>query len=76
MTQLFEPTPEFPDDTPIAQIRFPTRIRRVLTAQGLNTVGEVREASDAMLLTLPDFGRASITYLRQTLGQREHERAG
>jgi DNA-directed RNA polymerase alpha subunit len=63
MTQLFDPTPDFPDYTPIAQIRFPTRIRRVLTAQGLNTVGEVREASDAMLLTLPDFGRASITYL-------------
>ena len=69
MTQLFDPTPAFPDDTLIAHIRFPTRIRRVLTTQGLNTVGEVREASDAMLLSLPDFGPGSITYLRQTLGR-------
>jgi len=75
MTQLFDPTPEFPEDTPIAQIRFPSRIRNVLVAEGLTTVGEVRDASDAMLLTLQNFGHASVAYLRQALGRRDQERS-
>jgi DNA-directed RNA polymerase alpha subunit len=70
MNQLYDPTPEFPDDTPIAHIRFPSRIRNVLVAEGLTTVGEVRDASDAMLLTLQNFGHASVTYLRRALGRR------
>jgi hypothetical protein len=32
------------------------------------TVGEVREASDDMLLSLPDLGHGSVTHLRETLG--------
>ena len=71
MNQLFDPAPEFPDATPIAHIRFPSRIRNVLVAEGLTTVGEVRDASDAMLLTLQNFGHASVAYLRQTLGRRD-----
>ena len=39
---LVEPTPELPDDTPIDRVRFPTRIRTVLAAAGLKTIGEVR----------------------------------
>ena len=38
-----DPTPELPDETLIADVRFPTRIRNVLAAAGLKTVGEVRE---------------------------------
>jgi DNA-directed RNA polymerase alpha subunit len=76
MTELLDPTPELADDTPIDRIRFPTRIRNVLAAERLKTVGEVREASDAMLMTLPDLGRGSIAYLRKTLGRRDHECAG
>jgi hypothetical protein len=34
----------------------------------LKTVGEVREMSDEALLSLPDFGHASIAHLRETLG--------
>jgi hypothetical protein len=34
----------------------------------LKTVGEVREMSDATLLALPDFGKASVAHLRETLG--------
>jgi len=34
------PTPELPDDTPIDHVRFATRIRNVLNAAGIKTVGE------------------------------------
>ena len=67
MSEL-EPTPELPDDTPIREVRFPTRINNALFAAGLKTVGEVRDTSDKALLALPDFGKTSVTYLRETLG--------
>jgi DNA-directed RNA polymerase alpha subunit len=65
---LIDPTPELPDDTPIKDIRFPTRIHNVLAAAGLKTVGEVRETADETLLSFQDFGPGSITHLRKTLG--------
>jgi Bacterial RNA polymerase, alpha chain C terminal domain len=46
-----DPTPELPDDTPISDIELPVRIRNVLAAAGLETVGEVRETSDEILLS-------------------------
>ena len=67
MSEL-EPTPELPDKTPTHEVRFPTRIKNGLFAAGLKTVGEVRETSDEALLSLPDFGNASVAYLRETLG--------
>ena len=39
-----------------------------LAAAGLKTVCEIREASDEMLLSLPDLAGGSVGYLRQTLG--------
>jgi hypothetical protein len=42
---LIDPTPELPDDTQIADVRFPTRLRNVLAVAGLKTVGEVRETA-------------------------------
>jgi DNA-directed RNA polymerase alpha subunit len=69
MPELLDPTPELPDDTPTDRIRLPTRIRNVLAAERLKTVGEIREASDKMLIALPDLGRGSVAYLRKTLGQ-------
>ena len=36
----------------------------------LKTVGEIREASDAMLLSTQNLGKASVAYLRQSLGLR------
>ena len=62
------PTPELPDDTPIEQIRFSARIRNALNEAGLKTVGEVREASDATLLSIQKLGRGSLRYLRRTIG--------
>ena len=63
-----EPTPELPDDTPIREVHFPTCIKDALFGSGLKTVGEVRETPDEALLSLPDFGHASIAHLRETLG--------
>jgi DNA-directed RNA polymerase alpha subunit len=65
---MFDPTPELPDDTLISDVEFPSRIRNVLVAAGLQTVGEVRETSDDTLLSLPDLGKSSVAQLRETLG--------
>ena len=59
--KLVDPTPELPDDTPIADVRFPTRIRNVLAGSGLKTVGEVRETADETLLSFQDLGPGSTT---------------
>jgi DNA-directed RNA polymerase alpha subunit len=64
----FDPTPELPDETLIDRVTLPTRIRNVLEAAGLKTVGEVRETSDDTLLSFQDFGEGSVTFLRNTLG--------
>jgi DNA-directed RNA polymerase alpha subunit len=65
---MLDPTPELPDDTPISDVEFPARIRNALAAAGLKTVGEVRETSDEILLSLQDLGKGSVAYLRETLG--------
>jgi DNA-directed RNA polymerase alpha subunit len=65
---LVDPTPELPDDTLIENVRFATRIRNVLAAAGLETVGEVRETDDEILLSFQDLGKASVAHLRETLG--------
>ena len=65
---MLDPTPELPDDTPIGDVVLPTRIRNALAVAGLKTVGEVREASDTTLLSLPDLGQGSVAHLRETLG--------
>jgi DNA-directed RNA polymerase alpha subunit len=70
---ILDPTPELPDDTPIENVQLPTRIRNVLAAAGLKTVGEVRETADETLLSFQDFGPGSITHLRETLGLPSRE---
>jgi hypothetical protein len=67
---LIDPTPELPDHTPIDRVRFPTRIRNVLAASGLKTVGEVRDTTDETLLSFQDLRYGSIKHLRTTLGLR------
>ena len=67
---MLEPTPELPDDTRISQVQFPTCILNALA------VGKVREASDEMLLSLPDFGRGSVAHLRETLGLPSTDASG
>jgi DNA-directed RNA polymerase alpha subunit len=67
MSEL-DPTQELPDNMSIREVRFPDRIKSALFAAGLKTVGEVREMPDEALLSLPDFGKASVAHLRETLG--------
>ena len=65
---LVAPTPELPDDMPIERVLFSTRIQNALRAADLKTIGEVREMSDETLISLPDFGRGSLSDLRRKLG--------
>jgi DNA-directed RNA polymerase alpha subunit len=67
------PAVGLPDETPIANVRFSTRISNALNVGGVKTVGEIREASDATLLSLQDLGRGSLSYLRKTLGPSTHD---
>jgi DNA-directed RNA polymerase alpha subunit len=65
---MLYPAPGLPDETPIDNVRFSTRITNALNAAGVKTVGEIRQASDATLLTFQDLGASSIARLRETLG--------
>jgi DNA-directed RNA polymerase alpha subunit len=65
---MLDPTPELLDETRISHVQLPTRMLNALTDAGLRSVGEVREASDKMLLSLPDLGARSVIHLRETLG--------
>jgi hypothetical protein len=65
---MVAPTPELPDDTPIERVLFSTRIQNALRAADLKTVGQVREVSDETLISLPDFGKGSLSELRKKLG--------
>jgi DNA-directed RNA polymerase alpha subunit len=73
---MLYPAPELPDDTPIENVRFSTRIRNAVTAAGWKTVGEIREASDATLLGLPDLGKGSVAHLREKLGMPSTDGVG
>jgi hypothetical protein len=56
-----DPTLELPDDTAIEDVRFSTRIRNVLAAAGLKTVGEIRETTDKTLPSFQGLGPGSVT---------------
>ena len=70
---MLDPNPELPDDTLIDQLNFSTRIRRALHFAGFKTVGDIRESTDATLLSLPDIGDGSVAFLRTTLGHRSND---
>ena len=65
---MIDPSPELPDDMPIADLELPPKMREALTATGLRTVGEVREAPDVKILLIQDLGESSLALLRKTLG--------
>jgi hypothetical protein len=71
-----DPTPELRDDTPISEVEFPVRIRTVLLAAGLKTVGEVRETSDEILLSFQDLGKASVAHFREAWAGRRPTGSG
>jgi DNA-directed RNA polymerase alpha subunit len=65
------PAPGLPDETPVGSVRFSTRIANALTGAGITTVGEIRAASDAALISFQDIGAGSVAYLREKLGLKE-----
>ncbi len=67
---MFDPSSALADGTLIQNVRLPARIRQAIEHAGLRTVGEVRRTPDAELLTFPDLGRESVSYLRKTLGTK------
>jgi DNA-directed RNA polymerase alpha subunit len=71
-----DPTPGLPDDTPVSDVELPARIRNVLVAAGLETVGEVRETADETLLSFQDLGKSSVAHIRETLGLRRPTGSG
>jgi DNA-directed RNA polymerase alpha subunit len=67
----YDPDPNLPDNVSIDQVRLPPRIKRALVAAGLKTVGNVRMASDAVLLSIRNLGQGSVTRLRNELGRHD-----
>jgi hypothetical protein len=65
---MIDPAPELPDDTPIADVELPPKVGEALTAAGLRTLGEVREAPDEKIGQIQDIGESSVALLRKTLG--------
>jgi hypothetical protein len=65
---MIDPSPELPDDMSIANVELPPKVREALTAAGLRTVGDVREAPDAKILRILDLGENWLALLRKILG--------
>jgi DNA-directed RNA polymerase alpha subunit len=54
---MIDPSPELPDDMSIANVELPSKVKQALTAAGLRTVGDVREAPDTKILRIQNLGR-------------------
>ena len=67
----YDPDPNLPDSVSIDLIRLRPSIKRTLLAAGFKTVGDVRKASDEVLLSIQKLGKGSLTRLRNALGRRE-----
>lgn len=65
---MLYPAPGLPDETPIGNVRFSTRIKNALNEAGIKTVGDIRETSDATLLSFQDLAPGLVAHLRETLG--------
>lgn len=65
-----KPALDLPDATRLSDLLLSTRIMNALREGGITTVGEVRDASDATLLSFQDVGKLTLQYLRRSLGQR------
>jgi DNA-directed RNA polymerase alpha subunit len=65
---MIDPSPELPDDVPIASVELPPKVQRALTVAGLRTIGKIREMPDTEILRIQDLGESSLALLRKTLG--------
>jgi Bacterial RNA polymerase, alpha chain C terminal domain len=68
-------SPDLPDDTPIGDVKFPSRIRNALITAEIATVAEVRDTSDRLFLTFQNLGGRSVAHLLTTLGPSRAEGA-
>ena len=64
---MLYPAPELPDDTPIENVRFSTRIRNAVTAAGKPS-GKFERLPTQHFWVCPDIGKGSVAHLRETLG--------
>lgn len=55
--------------TPIDQIEFSVRARRVLEQLGVRTIGDLADRSEAELLVQKNFGQTSLNEMRQRLSE-------
>ncbi|HMF69193.1 MAG TPA: DNA-directed RNA polymerase subunit alpha C-terminal domain-containing protein [Phyllobacterium sp.] len=65
---MIDPSPELPDDVPIASVELPAKVRHALIAAGLGTIGKIRETSDMEILRIQHLGQSSLNFLRDSLG--------
>lgn len=65
---MIDPSPELPDDMPIAGVELPAKVRQALIAAGLRTIGKIRETSDTEILRIQHLEQSSLNFLRDTLG--------
>jgi DNA-directed RNA polymerase alpha subunit len=61
-------TAKLADDVLLKDVELSTRIRNALRDAGFKTVGDVRDTSDASLLSLQNMGDKSVAVLRVALG--------
>jgi hypothetical protein len=64
---MSDPSPKLPDDTLIADLKPPTRIRNALVGGGVRTMGDVREMPDATSLSFQDLGTESLSQIARCL---------
>jgi DNA-directed RNA polymerase alpha subunit len=65
---MLRPEPALPDETPVENLKLATRIKQILQAAGVATVGEIRRKSDKELRSFPKLGPGAVKSLREALG--------
>ncbi|MGP8123725.1 MAG: DNA-directed RNA polymerase subunit alpha C-terminal domain-containing protein [Xanthobacteraceae bacterium] len=65
---MLRPLPGLPDATPVEQLKLTPRIKQILQAAGVKTVGDIRRRSDKELRSLPKLGPGAVKSLRESLG--------
>jgi DNA-directed RNA polymerase alpha subunit len=58
----------FPNDTPLIETDLPARLQHALSAEGIRTVGDVRNLSDLDLRCIRRVGNQSFRLLRKMFG--------
>jgi DNA-directed RNA polymerase alpha subunit len=65
---MLRAAPTLPDATPLEKLKLTARIKQVLHAAGIKTIGEIRAKSDRELRSFPKLGPGAVKALREALG--------